>query len=259
MRILRSFCIALGMYSILPVPKLSWKPQDMRYSLCFLPIVGLLIGLLGLGWFFLCQWLHIGTVLFACGLTALPLLLSGGLHFDGYCDTIDALSSRQPTAQKLKILQDPHIGTFAVLFAGLYLLLYTGCATQLSDNLPAVLLVLCSFVLSRSLGGFAAVVFPSAKPQGLLQTFQNSAQKYTAITINIAIFAVTSVAMCSIQWFISLFALGGALLTLLYIKRMCQRQFGGITGDIAGYLITLCELISLIGITFGSLLERAVF
>ena len=55
MRILRSFCIALGMYSILPVPKLSWKPQDMRYSLCFLPIVGLLMGLLGLGWFFLCQ------------------------------------------------------------------------------------------------------------------------------------------------------------------------------------------------------------
>ena len=40
---------------------------------------------------------------------------------------------------------------------------------------------------------------------------------------------------------------------------MCYRQFGGITGDIAGYLVQLCELTTLIGITAGLLIERAVF
>ena len=132
MSLLRSFCIAFGMYSKIPMPKFEWNPKDMRYTMCFFPLISIPIALLVLLWFYLCQWLHIHSFLFACILTAIPVLVTGGIHLDGYCDTVDALSSRQPREKKLEILKDPHVGAFGVIVCG-------GCSTVLLF----VLLVIC--------------------------------------------------------------------------------------------------------------------
>jgi len=37
-------------------------------------------------------------------------------------------------------------------------------------------------------------------------------------------------------------ALFGAVLAFLYYRRMVFREFGGVTGDLAGYFLQLCEL-----------------
>ena len=177
MSLLRSFCIAFGMYSKIPMPKFEWNPKDMRYTMCFFPLISIPIALLVLLWFYLCQWLHIHSFLFACILTAIPVLVTGGIHLDGYCDTVDALSSRQPREKKLEILKDPHTGSFAVLFCCLYFLLYAGFATEIAGNLYSVLLLMCSFFLSRCISSFAVVTFRSAKSSGLLHTFTDAAQK----------------------------------------------------------------------------------
>ena len=110
MILLRSFCIAFGMYSKIPMPKFEWNPKDMRYTMCFFPLVSIPIALLVLLWFYFCQWLHIHSFLFACVIATIPVLVTGGIHLDGYCDTVDALSSRQPREKKLEILKDPKTG-----------------------------------------------------------------------------------------------------------------------------------------------------
>ena len=35
----------------------------------------------------------------------------------------------------------------------------------------------------------------------------------------------------------------GALLTLLYYRHMAYKEFGGITGDLAGWFLQVCELV----------------
>ena len=55
----------------------------------------------------------------------LPLLVTGGIHLDGFLDVADARSSHQSRARKLEILKDSHVGAFAVIAMGCYLLLYT--------------------------------------------------------------------------------------------------------------------------------------
>ena len=50
MKLLRSFCMALSMYSRLPVPHVAWEEENMAYALCFLPVVGAFIALFSLGW-----------------------------------------------------------------------------------------------------------------------------------------------------------------------------------------------------------------
>ena len=45
MNLLRSLAMALSCFSKVPVPQLDWKPESMRYMMCFFPVVGLVIGL----------------------------------------------------------------------------------------------------------------------------------------------------------------------------------------------------------------------
>lgn len=47
--------------------------------------------------------------------TVLPILLTGGIHMDGFMDTMDALHSYQDRERKLEILKDSHVGAFACL------------------------------------------------------------------------------------------------------------------------------------------------
>ena len=56
-----------------------------------------------------------------------PVLVTGGIHLDGFLDTADALSSWQPWEKKLEILKDSHAGAFAIIMGCAYFALGTGC------------------------------------------------------------------------------------------------------------------------------------
>jgi adenosylcobinamide-GDP ribazoletransferase len=40
--------------------------------------------------------LGFGRILFAAGFTLLPVIVTGGIHLDGFCDTTDALAAMPP-------------------------------------------------------------------------------------------------------------------------------------------------------------------
>lgn len=93
MNVWYSFLIAFAMYSRIPVPIVEWTKERMRYVMCFFPFVGLAEGL------FLYLWLLISNGLeFSSGAAgligvAVPLIVTGGIHLDGFLDTMDALGS----------------------------------------------------------------------------------------------------------------------------------------------------------------------
>lgn len=77
---------------------------------CFSLLVGLLCGVgLWLVWL-VCGLLHVSSVLFGVLAVASGVLITGGIHLDGFCDTADALYSRRPQEEKLRILKDPNCG-----------------------------------------------------------------------------------------------------------------------------------------------------
>ena len=121
MRIVKSFFIALSMYSRIPVPRFEWRKEDVRYLFCFFPWIGALIGVCVYLWVGLCDAYSIGSLCRTTGAAALSLLITGGFHADGFLDTMDAIHSYQPRERKLEILKDSHIGAFAVI---LFILLH---------------------------------------------------------------------------------------------------------------------------------------
>ena len=38
--------VAFGLYSALPLPQIEWKRSTMRYALGFLPLIGVLVGII---------------------------------------------------------------------------------------------------------------------------------------------------------------------------------------------------------------------
>lgn len=54
----------------------------------------------------------------------MPLLVTGGIHIDGFSDTMDALSSHAERQKKLEIMDDPHIGAFGVRWIIVYMMIY---------------------------------------------------------------------------------------------------------------------------------------
>ena len=133
MRIIKSFFIAFSMYSKIPMPQFQWKDEDMRYALCFFPWVGAVIGVLWYLWQWLCDRFTVGTLCYAAVGAAIPLLVTGGFHVDGFLDTCDALHSYQSRERKLEILKDSHIGAFAVIMLALYGLIFLGGFSEITE------------------------------------------------------------------------------------------------------------------------------
>ena len=130
MRLFESLLIALSTYSAVPVPQLDWNEKNMRYAICFFPAVGVLCGAALWLWAVLAQATGMSCVLFAAIAACLPILVTGGIHMDGYLDTVDALSSHQTCEKKLAIMKDANCGAFAVIYGGVYLLAYAGFAYE---------------------------------------------------------------------------------------------------------------------------------
>ncbi len=249
MTVLRSIATAFLMFSRVPMPKVAWKPENMRFALAALPLVGVLIGALLWSWAWLCGALSVGSILFAAGMTLLPLLVSGGIHLDGFCDTVDALSSHATQERKREILKDPHVGAFAVIGVCAYLLAVFALYTELPNEKNAVLLACLIPVLSRGAGALASFGTPS-DGAGLLHTMRSSADRRAVVWI-LAAWCVLGVSGLLLLAPLTggVMALAGALCTVLTV-RMAKRQFGGMSGDLAGFCIQVCELGMFCGLIF---------
>ncbi|MEG1896546.1 MAG: adenosylcobinamide-GDP ribazoletransferase, partial [Oscillospiraceae bacterium] len=104
MTIFKSFIIAFSMYSKVPMPKVEWTKDTMKYAICFFPLVGLVNAGLLVGWVSLSTLLRLNNIVFAAVATYIPILVTGGIHMDGFCDTVDARASNQSKERRLQIL-----------------------------------------------------------------------------------------------------------------------------------------------------------
>jgi adenosylcobinamide-GDP ribazoletransferase len=248
MSVIRSFFISFSMYSKIPVPQFEWKDRDMKYVLCFFPWIGAVIGILTYFWGIICKDFQLGKLIFAAVGTAIPLLISGGFHVDGFMDTMDALHSYQSRERKLEILKDPHIGAFSVIQVVVYYLIFAGAYSEI-NGLKAMAAVGAGYFLSRTMSGIGVVSFRCAKKEGLLYLFSSKAhEKIVKISLSIQlIFCILFLLSLSVIMGIAVTA--GAVLTFLYYRYRCYKEFGGITGDTAGYLVTLCEVVTVVTVS----------
>ena len=235
MIVLQTIAVAFAMFSAVPVPQFGWNEKNMRYALCAFPLVGLLCGVL----WCVCGVLPLPAPARAAGFCLVPVWVTGGIHLDGYADTCDALASYGDREKKLEILKDPHCGAFAVIRLCSYFAAYLCLAACVQFTPRVGALWTLALVLERALSGFAVAAFPLAKDTGLAHTFATAADKQIVCHFLCGLSALLVLALT---------ALGGgglaaaALLALWRYYFVAKKQFGGITGDLAGWFLQRAEL-----------------
>ena len=246
MSVLKSMILAFSMFSRIPVPKAEWNQKNMKYMMAFFPLVGTVIGLILMGWGYMAGSLKMSRMLFACGVTLIPIAVTGGIHLDGFCDTADALSSHALPEKKRDILKDPHIGSFAVISVCCYLMLYFSLCYELSLKRDVLVMLICIHTLSRVLSGFSVLMIPSDNHKGTLSAFSEASDK------NVVVLILAAILICCEVTAIVVSPVGGGLILIngaicfLLLKRMAQNDFEGMRGDLAGFFLQINELLSLV-------------
>ena len=177
----------------------------------------------------------------------LPLLLTGGLHADGFMDTADGVFSGRERERKLAIMKDSRVGSFGVV--SFVLLMFLQFALLL--DMHPFLLLTALFVMPI-IGRFAMVLavacFPYARADGMGKTFADMADRRT-----VAIAAVTTAVLVMPCGLLASIALVLGILFALFFCRMITKTLGGVTGDVYGAVTVLTETLVLAVFSLASI------
>ena len=242
MKLIKAFFMCLGMFTAIPCPYRPWDEDARDWMLVMLPPVGLVIGLLwfGLDWL---GWMFIQPI--GCALDiALPWLLTGFIHLDGYMDTCDAMLSWRPLEKRLEILKDSHTGAYAVVGLALLILFSHDAVTGGVFDRRLFLLIP---VVSRCGSAFSVLTL---RPIGHSQYAEMKRQTPQRVAV------VCIWAAALLGGFIWLGSSAIALLieTAAYALAMTwvYRTLKGVSGDVAGFALTVSECAALIALAkFG--------
>lgn len=223
---------AFSFLTILPLGSPSGRKRG--WSFAWFPLVGLCIGALLVA---IAAWSPFDRELSAFLILLVWVVISGGLHLDGFGDSCDGLLAAVEPEARRRIMRDPRAGMWAV--AGTILLLLGKWLAIRAA--PAEMLILAP-VLGRWALVLVAYAFPSATEDGLAATFRDGlARRHVLIAAVWVVILLTHIELLVL-------ALGCCLFTLALGWWAARRLGGGLTGDTYGAVCELTELLSLLAL-----------
>lgn len=226
---MRPFWLAVGFLTTFPIPPLGEvRDGEMKAASAFYPAAGYLVGAV----LALVAWLTAALPdgLQGAMLLAVWLACTGLLHLDGLLDSADALLAMKPPAQRLRILGDVYLGSFAFGVGFVVLLL----KWQLLAAAPSPWLLLALPAVVRFALLLPMNLFPAARPEGL------GARSREGRVVPALLMALP--ALVAFPWV----ALAVIVTMLLLAYWAAGRLGGGLSGDVYGMLVELGELAGLL-------------
>ena len=240
---MNSFLIGLQFLTRIHIVRQTvWTAEDFGRSTRFFPLVGLVLGIC----YAIAAWLLIFSGAFfgmsavmAALLLILQLVLTGGLHADGFMDTADGVLSGRERERKLEIMKDSRVGSFGVVSFVLLMILQFA----LLHDMTLYLLLPALFVMpiiGRMAMVLAVSCFPYARKDGVGKTFADMADRRTVVIAAVT----TAVLVVPIGFLATVALILGTIFALLFCRAM-TKSLGGVTGDVYGAATVLTETLVL--------------
>lgn len=245
---MQAFLIGLQFLTRIHVVRQTvWTEEDFGKSVRYFPLVGLVLGVCYslAGWFLTygleeIAGVHMPEHFRAAILAVLPFLATGGIHCDGFMDTVDGIFSGRERDRMLEIMKDSRTGSFGVVAFGVLLLLqYSLILDMPKESLPWALLVMP--IVGRLMMTGAISLFPYARPDGMGKAFG----KYAAPKNYVYIASYTLLLLLVLDGWLGLAAAAAGYIFLRLFGRYVTHLLGGLTGDVYGAVCTLTELLTL--------------
>jgi adenosylcobinamide-GDP ribazoletransferase len=214
--------------------------EDYQKAVIYFPFVGLILGLI-LALLVLWGRLLLQPFTIAVLILFSEVLLTGGLHLDGFMDSCDALFSGRERERKLEIMKDSRVGAMGVIGLACLFLLKLSFLLELPEGILLKALIVMPMV-GRWAIVYAVIFFPYARKKGLGSSFHSTKSSYF----------ICSSLFCLIV-FLLIVPLGKLYLALplvafgiLVITKRINTVLGGLTGDIYGMINEIGEVLFLI-------------
>lgn len=237
---------ALLFLTRIPLPQIPIDEKKITVSLPFFPIAGYIIGVFLYLIYLFASNIFSEKVVFGFIIIA-HFLLTGGMHLDGFADTMDGFFCGKPREQKLEIMRDSNIGAFGAASMSLLILLKYILLSSLSLDFIGKALIL-SPVFGRWAMTFSIIFFPYARKKGLGGIFTK--YKKPSLFISSTLFTIIISYIYAKIWGligIAVVFVGGILFSYIVLKHL-----KGMTGDTYGALCEVCEVIALVFFSFLS-------
>ncbi len=234
-KLITGFFMAWGMFSAIPCPYKKWDSSLRPLMIALLPLIGLLTGALWLLAAYVLKLIGLTNLIGGAVLAALPWLLTGFIHLDGYMDCCDAILSRRDLPERQRILKDSHTGAFAVICLALLVML---CFSLLASwDYSRLLPLLFIPAASRSVSSIAV---NTLKPMGHSSyggAYREGRRLSGSVLPLLMLIAACTLSLVFAGSFAALGTVCGSVIAIWY----GSRQLGGMSGDVSGYGITSGE------------------
>ncbi len=210
--------------------------QEAGRSAWAFPIVGACIGLLLVVTHSVLSG-HLPLSLVAILVVGLWVVLTGGLHIDGWTDCWDALAATVSPERRFEILKDSRLGTFGAL--ALILLLAVKIAAVAQADFPLIMLFLAP-IMGRGL--MVVTVYGSGhRGEGIAAQFLSGMDRHVVRWV-----AILGLGPALLAGWTGIWALVVAYLGAVCFRRFAQARLGTINGDVVGAICELTEALVLL-------------
>jgi adenosylcobinamide-GDP ribazoletransferase len=244
------FLAAIQFLTRLPVPHLdgfqaSWLAQSTRYF----PLVGALVGLIGVGVWWLGSMCFPPAVAVGLMMSA-SLLLTGAFHEDGFADVCDGFGGGRTREAVLSIMKDSRVGAFGAVGIAMMLgLKWSILVSHPRATLPSI--VMGAHVASRwwAIGLIWRLPYVRAEADGKSRALAGSlggAQWLLSGALGalalLPVFLLVDPAAAPRLALALLAALALSAASILVAGAYFRTRIGGYTGDCLGAAQQLAEL-----------------
>ncbi|MDD4859964.1 MAG: adenosylcobinamide-GDP ribazoletransferase [Dehalococcoidales bacterium] len=223
----------------IPLPRRrDTTAEELGRSAVYFPLVGLVIGLIlaGLNWIFnMVLPLPLASAL----LIVIMIVLTGGLHLDGFSDTCDGIGGQKSVEERWQVMRDSHVGSFGVIGVAALLLVKYVALSSIPSGLMMVALLFMP-VVSRWVMVYAIFAYPYARPAGLGTSFKQGT-RWLAFTIATFITVTLALGLTPLFHLAGLIIMVVIWLNTTLMAVYFESKFDGLTGDTYGAINEVSE------------------
>lgn len=239
---MKGILLALQFFTVIPVRKeLPLGQKEVTTMFVALPFIGGAIGTLMYGIFYLIHHvLDMGMLLSSVFIVLTGIVLTGGLHLDGWADTGDAFFSYKERDKRLDILEDPRLGAFGTMALVALILVKVALFHEvLIRDVGHIALFVAIPLLTRCGMNIYFSTIQSAKNKGIAHFLKERLVANQVIMLSI-IFGIAM--LVGLGYLLDDIVVPSGLFGLLAIsvvlcRNWSTKHFGGITGDLSGAFV----------------------
>lgn len=244
---MKSILAALQFFTSVPIRKnIDLDKRTVTAMFLLFPVIGALVGGITASVAMLLEEASFSAFFSAVVLVIVGVVITGGLHIDGWADTWDGYFSYREPKRRLEILEDSRVGAFGVIGIVLLLLLKTAIYYEIvHNNSDAIIYFITIPVLARITMVHYFVRTKSAKVLGMAYFFQQQLYEKTVRT-GFWIWSGVCVVLLWVvtkEWLLPMSILFIIVSIIFLYKKWTEHHFDGVTGDLNGALVEGTELL----------------